>query len=67
MSRASLQADLANAQARNTRLAAHVQQLEKWLSQALGAQAWQESGLGALADIDELQRMITRLSSTRSN
>ncbi|WNZ09443.1 DUF6262 family protein [Streptomyces sp. 11x1] len=61
VSRASLQADLANAQARNTRLAARVQQLEKRLSQALGTQAWQESGLGAPADIDELQRKITRL------
>ncbi|MFI9617195.1 hypothetical protein ACIHCM_37045 [Streptomyces sp. NPDC052023] len=61
MSRASLRADLANAQARNTRLTACIQQLEKRLSQALGAQAWQESGLGALADIDDLQRRITRL------
>lgn len=61
MSRASLQADLANAQARNTRLTARIQQLEKRLSQVLGAQAWQESGLGAPADIDELQRKITRL------
>ncbi|WP_327381096.1 DUF6262 family protein [Streptomyces sp. NBC_01207] len=61
VSRASLQADLANAQARNARLAARVQQLEKRLSQVLGTQAWQESGLGAPADIDELQRQITRL------
>jgi hypothetical protein len=61
VSRASLQADLANAQARNTRLAARVQQLEKRLSQALGTQAWRESGLGAPADIDELQRKIIRL------
>ena len=61
VSRASLQADLANAQARNTRLAARIQQVEKRLSQALGAQAWQESGLGTPADIDELQRKITRL------
>ncbi|MFI1586131.1 DUF6262 family protein [Embleya sp. NPDC020630] len=61
VSRASLQADLANAQARNTRLASRVQQLEKRLSQVLGTQAWQESGLGAPADIDELQRKITRL------
>lgn len=61
VSRASLQADLANAHARNTRLAARVQQLEKRLSELLGAQAWQESGLGAPADIDELQRKITRL------
>ncbi|WP_395100683.1 DUF6262 family protein [Streptomyces noursei] len=61
VSRASLQADLANAHARNARLAARVQQLEKRLSEALGTQAWQESGLGAPADIDELQRKITRL------
>ena len=61
VSRASLQADLANAQARNTRLVTRVQQLEKRLSQALGAQAWRESGLGAPTDIDELQRKITRL------
>jgi hypothetical protein len=46
VSRASLQADPANAQTRNTRLAARIQQLEKRLSQALGAQVWQESGLG---------------------
>ena len=38
VSRASLQADLANAQARNTRLVARVQQLEKRLSEALGRQ-----------------------------
>ncbi|MFC8290544.1 DUF6262 family protein [Streptomyces sp. NPDC057242] len=61
VSRVSLQADLANAQALNARLTARVQQLEKRLSQALGTQAWQESGLGAPADIDELQRKITRL------
>lgn len=61
VSRASLQADLANAQARNARLAARVQQLEKRLSQVLGTQAWQESGLGAPADMDDLQRKITRL------
>lgn len=60
MSRASLQADLANAQARNSRLAARIQQLEQRLSQVLGVQAWQASGLGAPADIDELQRKITR-------
>ncbi|MEU9131841.1 DUF6262 family protein [Kitasatospora sp. NPDC048540] len=58
---ASLQADLANAQARNTRLISRIQQLEHRLSEALGEQAWRESGLGAPADIDELQRKITRL------
>ncbi|MFF2148623.1 DUF6262 family protein [Kitasatospora sp. NPDC058190] len=61
VSRASLQADLANEQARNTRLTARIQQLEKRLSQALGERAWRESGLGAPADMDELQRQITRL------
>ncbi|MFE9129544.1 DUF6262 family protein [Streptomyces sp. NPDC007148] len=61
VSRASLQADLANAQARNTRLVTHIQQLEKRLSEALGEQVWRESGLGAPADVEELQRTITRL------
>lgn len=64
VSRAPLQADLANAQARNARLATRVQQLEQRLSQALGAQAWQESGLGAPADTDELRRRITRLEQS---
>ncbi|MDX2826635.1 hypothetical protein PV416_37580 [Streptomyces ipomoeae] len=61
VSRSSLQADLANAQALNARLVAHVQQLEKRLSEALGEQVWRESGLGAPADVEELQRTITRL------
>ncbi|MFE1459471.1 DUF6262 family protein [Streptomyces nigra] len=61
VSRASLQADLANALERNKRLAARVRQLEKRLSQALGEAAWAESGLGAPADIDQLQRRITML------
>ncbi|MGX1887132.1 DUF6262 family protein [Streptomyces sp. NPDC055287] len=61
VSRASLQADLANALERNKRLAARVQQLEKRLSQALGEAAWAESGLGAPAEIDQLQRRITML------
>jgi hypothetical protein len=67
VSRTSLQADLANAQARNARLAARVQQLEKRLSEVLGTQAWQESGLGSPADIDELQRKITRLEQQNVN
>ncbi|MFD8340544.1 DUF6262 family protein [Streptomyces solisilvae] len=58
---ASLQADLANAQARNIRLAARVQQLENRLSKLMGEHAWRASGLGAPADIEELQRTITRL------
>ena len=59
VSRASLQADLANAQARTVCLSARIQQLERRLSQEL--QAWRESGLGAPTDIEELQRTITRL------
>ncbi|MGW7385471.1 DUF6262 family protein [Streptomyces sp. NPDC054794] len=61
VSRASLQADLANALERNKRLAARVRQLEKRLSQALGEAAWAESGLGAPADIDQLQQRIKML------
>ncbi|WP_245236101.1 DUF6262 family protein [Streptomyces durhamensis] len=59
--RASLQADLANANARAARLSARVQQLENRLSQALGEQVWRESGLGATADVEELQQTVTRL------
>lgn len=45
VSRASLQADLANAQGQATRQAARIRQLETKLSQLLGEQAWRESGL----------------------
>ena len=61
VSRVSLQADLANALERNTRLAARMRQLEKRLSAQLGEQAWHESGLGAAPDIDQLQRRIAML------
>ncbi|WP_406467818.1 DUF6262 family protein [Streptomyces sp. NBC_01594] len=61
VSRASLQADLANAQARNGRLAAQVQQLQRRLSEAMGEQVWHESGLGAPADLDALERKVARL------
>lgn len=61
VSRASLQADLANAQAQIARQAARVRQLEAKLSQMLGEQAWRESGLGAPEDIDKLKRRITEL------
>jgi transposase-like protein len=60
-SRASLQADLANAQGQVTRQAARIRQLETKLSQMLGEQAWRESGLGAPEDIDKLKRRITEL------
>ncbi|PKV88219.1 DUF6262 family protein [Streptomyces sp. TLI_146] len=61
VSRASFQADLANAVERNKRLAARIHQLEKRLSRTLGEAAWADSGLGAAADIDQLQRRITML------
>lgn len=59
--RASLQADLANAQERNTRLAARVRQLERRLSGQLGEQGWSESGIGSPPDIDQLRRRIAML------
>ncbi|MCX4094552.1 DUF6262 family protein [Nocardia sp. alder85J] len=58
---ASLRADLANAEARVARMAGHNKQLEKRLSELLGAEAWRESGLGAPADIDQLQRQVVNL------
>ena len=61
VTRASLQADLLAAHERSARLAARVRQLEKRLSEALGEQAWRESGLGAPADIDALSQKVTHL------
>lgn len=61
VSRASLQADLANARGRLTRQATRIRQLENKLSELLGEHAWRESGLGAPTDIDQLQRRITDL------
>jgi hypothetical protein len=61
VTRASLQADLLTAHERAARLHAHVQHLEKRLSEALGEQAWRESGLGTPADIDALNQQITHL------
>ncbi|MGV9843857.1 DUF6262 family protein [Streptomyces fungicidicus] len=61
VSRASLQTDLANALERNTRLTARIRQLETRLSEELGTTVWTESGLGAPADLDQLQRRITEL------
>jgi len=61
VTRASLQADLLAAHDRALRLTARIQQLEKRLSEALGDQAWRESGLGAPAGIDALNHKITNL------
>jgi hypothetical protein len=61
VTRASLQADLLAAHERAIRLSARIQQLERRLSEALGEQAWRESGLGTPADIDALNQKITHL------
>jgi hypothetical protein len=61
VTRASLQADLLASHERAARLNARVRQLEKRLSEALGGQAWRESGLGAPADIDALTTTIAQL------
>ncbi len=61
VTRASLQADLLAAHERAIRLTARVRQLEHRLSEALGNQAWRESGLGTPADIDALNEKITHL------
>lgn len=61
VTRASLQADLLAAHERAIRLTARVQQLERRLSEALGAHAWRESGLGTPADIDTLNQKIAHL------
>ena len=61
VTRASLQADLLAAHERAVRLNTRIQHLEKRLSQALGEQAWRESGLGAPVDIDALNQKIIHL------
>jgi chromosome segregation ATPase len=61
VTRASLQADLLAAHQRALRLTARIQQLETRLPEALGDQAWRESGLGAPADIDLLNHKIANL------
>jgi len=61
VTRASLQADLLAAHERAARLNTRVHHLEKRLSEALGEQAWRQSGLGTPADIDTLNQKITQL------
>jgi chromosome segregation ATPase len=61
VTRASLRADLLAAHERAARLHIRVQHLEKRLSEALGEQAWRESGLGAPTDIHALHQQITHL------
>jgi hypothetical protein len=61
VTRASLQTDLLAAHERALRLTARIAQLEKRLSEALGEQAWRESGLGAPADTGQLTTRIITL------
>lgn len=61
VTRASLQADLLAAHERAARLHTRIQHLEQRLSEALGEQAWRESGLGNPVDIDALHQQITHL------
>jgi transposase-like protein len=61
VTRASLQADLLAAHERALRLSARIRQLEQRLSEALGEQAWRESGLGAPPGIDALQQQVMHL------
>ena len=59
--RASLIADLAGAFDRINRLVRENAQLRDRLSEALGEQAWRESGLGGPDDIEDLRRRNTEL------
>lgn len=61
VSRESLLADLANLQARNTRMAHTISALERRLSETLGEAVWRTSGLGAPTDVETLQRRIIEL------
>ena len=61
VTRASLHADLLAAGERTQRLNSRIRQLEKRLSETLGEKAWQESGLGVPADIDNLNQTISHL------
>ena len=66
VTRASLQADLAAAHERALRLTSRIRQLEHRLSEALGEQAWHESGLGIPADPGRLAQQNSHLSSRSS-
>lgn len=61
VSRASLKADLAAANARCARPADQTRRLEKRPSDVLGEQVWRESGIGGPDDTDQLKARITTL------
>jgi hypothetical protein len=50
-----VQADLANSQARNTRLVAQVRRSERRLAELMGEQAWRDSGPGTSVGVEGLQ------------
>lgn len=61
VTKASLRADLANADARAARKDRSIQQLERRLSDLLGEQVWASSGLGVPDDIAPLKQRIALL------
>ena len=61
VTRASLQADLAAAHERALRLTSRIRQLEHRLSEALGEQAWHQSGLSTPADPGHLAQENSQL------
>lgn len=61
ISRASLKAELATATERCRRQAERITQLERRLSEELGAELWRQTGLGPPPDMDALQRQNTHL------
>lgn len=61
VSRKSLLADLANLTERNTRMARHITQLERRLSETIGQETWHESGLGAPTDLEAVQQRVAEL------
>ena len=61
VSRRSLLADNANLREQNRRLAQQLGGLEERLSDVLGAEAFQRSGLGAAADTAALQTQVAQL------
>jgi hypothetical protein len=54
----------ANAQAQIARQAARVRRLETKLAQLPGEEAWRESGLGAPAEVDQVNRRIAEFEQT---
>jgi SMC interacting uncharacterized protein involved in chromosome segregation len=67
VSRASLMADLAAANERNSRLMGRITQLEHRLSQVMGEQIWRESGLGNSDGVENLQQRIVQLEQEKGD